>query len=402
MSLSSVSPLDAPFAASPPSAAPLSAPSLSASAAATPARARREHLFNPIVDFLCLGGGSILALGLIALVLPTTATPQVGAVMLLVAHVINHPHFGHSYQIFYRNYRQKAFGDAVPALRTRYLVAGLIVPVVLAAFFLFAVGTGNTRLLGIGVNLMGFFVGWHYVKQGFGMAMVDAALKRRFYQDRERKILLVNAYVCWIAGWLWVNRIAAESTWWGIQTFTIGVPTPLFYAAAAAAGVTTLLTALMFAVKMKSDKGLAWNGATAYVAAIYLWLLFAGINPLFIFVIPAFHSLQYLLVVWRFQLNVAHDSPDHDARPQGWLGHILPSRAAVRFTAFMLIGTALGALGFWGAPIFFDLFVPYDRTVYGPTLFIFICWIFINVHHYFLDNVMWRRENPDTKKYLFV
>jgi hypothetical protein len=28
-------------------------------------------------------------------------------------------------------------------------------------------------------------------------------------------------------------------------------------------------------------------------------------------------------------------------------------------------------------------------------------WIFINVHHYFLDNVMWRRENPDTGKYLF-
>ena len=34
-------------------------------------------------------------------------------------------------------------------------------------------------------------------------------------------------------------------------------------------------------------------------------------------------------------------------------------------------------------------------------MFLFVFWIFINVHHYFLDNVMWRRENPDTKKYLF-
>jgi hypothetical protein len=34
-------------------------------------------------------------------------------------------------------------------------------------------------------------------------------------------------------------------------------------------------------------------------------------------------------------------------------------------------------------------------------MFLFVFWICINVHHYFLDNVMWRRENPDTRKYLF-
>ena len=27
--------------------------------------------------------------------------------------------------------------------------------------------------------------------------------------------------------------------------------------------------------------------------------------------------------------------------------------------------------------------------------------LFINVHHYFLDSVMWRRENPDTRRFLF-
>jgi hypothetical protein len=28
-------------------------------------------------------------------------------------------------------------------------------------------------------------------------------------------------------------------------------------------------------------------------------------------------------------------------------------------------------------------------------------YIFINVHHYFLDNVMWRRGNPDVQQYIF-
>jgi len=28
-------------------------------------------------------------------------------------------------------------------------------------------------------------------------------------------------------------------------------------------------------------------------------------------------------------------------------------------------------------------------------------WVFINIHHYFIDNVIWRRENTDVSKYLF-
>ena len=36
--------------------------------------------------------------------------------------------------------------------------------------------------------------------------------------------------------------------------------------------------------------------------------------------------------------------------------------------------------------------------VFGPTLFAFLFYIFINVHHYLLDNVMWGRGNPDIQK----
>ena len=27
--------------------------------------------------------------------------------------------------------------------------------------------------------------------------------------------------------------------------------------------------------------------------------------------------------------------------------------------------------------------------------------IFIDIHHYFLDNVMWRKDNPDVSRHLF-
>ena len=33
-------------------------------------------------------------------------------------------------------------------------------------------------------------------------------------------------------------------------------------------------------------------------------------------------------------------------------------------------------------------------------VFIFVMWI--NIHHYFIDNVIWRRDNEDVRKYLFA
>jgi hypothetical protein len=55
-----------------------------------------------------------------------------------------------------------------------------------------------------------------------------------------------------------------------------------------------------------------------------------------------------------------------------------------------------------GVPRFIDSVLPYDKRVFGPSLFLFMAYIFINVHHYFLDNVMWRRGNPDVQQYIFA
>jgi hypothetical protein len=124
-----------------------------------------RYLFNPVVDFLCLGGGSLIVLATLAMAAPKSWMAPVSMVAFLLAHVVNNPHFAHSYQIFYRDYAAKAFSWATPApLRARYIFAGIIVPVLLVAFFGIAVARGNIMLLGAGINVMGFFVGWHYVK----------------------------------------------------------------------------------------------------------------------------------------------------------------------------------------------------------------------------------------------
>ena len=69
---------------------------------------------------------------------------------------------------------------------------------------------------------------------------------------------------------------------------------------------------------------------------------------------------------------------------------------------FVIAGGALGFAGFWIAPVTIDALSGYDRAVFGATLFLFIGWTFINLHHYFMDNVIGRRENPETLRHRFT
>ena len=91
------------------------------------------------------------------------------------------------------------------------------------------------------------------------------------------------------------------------------------------------------------------------------------------------------------------------ARPK-MAGDGRPGCAARRpgLVRFALIAGVLGYLGFWLGPIVLDTVTGYDRAVLGATVFLFIGWTFINIHHYFIDNVIWRRDNPGTRRHLFA
>ncbi|TIM61068.1 MAG: hypothetical protein E5Y58_33240, partial [Mesorhizobium sp.] len=133
------------------------------------AAAPQKYLFGPVADFLMLGGSAFLILPVLFFV-PLKYEGFVGATMLLLAHLINHPHFAHSYQLFYRNFGRKVRGDGYDKnLQVRYIFAGIVVPLIMGGFFAYGSIAGNARLLGYAGNAMAFFVGWHYVKQGYGM-----------------------------------------------------------------------------------------------------------------------------------------------------------------------------------------------------------------------------------------
>ena len=161
-------------------------------------------------------------------------------------------------------------------------------------------------------------------------------------------------------------------------------------------GGTAVVTTLMFArvVLRKALRGpMPCNGLLAYVTSSYVWIVLVPFEPLLLAVVPVFHSLQYLAVVYRYKLN-----RESGAEGPAALGLSNPKFRLVRF---MLAGGALGFMAFWVMPAVLDAVITYREEIFGPTMFMFMFFTFINVHHYFLDNVMWRKENPDIKAHLF-
>ena len=369
--------------------------------AAKPVRAPAQgYLFGPLFDFFTLGGGSVVICGLLALAFPKGMPgPEEAVLITVLMMAINQPHFANSYQMFYRNFREKAFGSYPAALRIRYIVAGLVVPAALIAFLAGTAIAGKPRLLAYGANLMFFLVGWHYVKQGYGILIVDSVQKRLTFSTSEKWIFRANGYACWLAAWAAANHAVAKNDYLGLAWFSLPLPVALYDASIGAAVLTTLAAGYALVQRWSEAKGsLPWNGVIAYLTTLYLWVIFVRINPVVIAVVPTFHSLQYLAVVWRYQLNAG--SKAAPARPS-LLSAFLPSGVLPSLAAFIGIGTFLGFLGFMGIPRLLDAAVPYDKHLFGPALFMFSCYIFINVHHYFLDNVIWRRGNPDVQQHIF-
>jgi hypothetical protein len=365
-----------------------------------------RYLYGPIADNLLLGGGSIIALLFLALFMQPTQSQYeaTASVFLALSAFINYPHFAQSYMLFYENYKQKVQGINIPqSLRIRYFLYGILVPIILAAYFCFFLMNPNPDLLIFSIYAMAFFVGWHYVKQGYGMIILDSVLKKSFFTATEKKIFLVNAYTGWLSSFMLIATTKISYTnMFGLTYQKIHLPYAdnLQFFAIAAITCTTLPTLVVMIRKLLAQ-GVESPicGMIAYMTSIYIWLFVAQMNPFFLLVIPAFHSLQYSTVVSKYILNKYQDTNETaPARPLLSLNIRVNHLKLIKFYVFSIL---LGLAGFWGASYIFTPLVTPFKGLDGVNVFIIMTTVFINIHHYFLDNVLWRKENTTVKKYLF-
>src|SRR4029450_11057041 len=164
--------------------------------------------------------------------------------------------------------------------------------------------------------------------------------------------LLLNGYVVWISSWLAFNKTLHEEKLYGVTYFTFDIPPTLLTVGAVAATLTTAAVIVALAVRiLVRRQSVSWNGIVGYACALYLWVVAFYYDVIFAIFIPAFHSLQYLLFTWRYQLNKVSSDFETTAGPTP--AHSRP--VVKRFAKFVVGGMVLGWIGFVALPILFDI-----------------------------------------------
>jgi hypothetical protein len=350
------------------------------------------------VEFLLVGGVTLLLLplawGLRSAAGLEAGELAVGFVAFHAAYVINDPHFAVTYLLFYKDVKNRAFGKSFePAQRARYLIAAFGVPLVLAAWGIAGIASGSARTLGFLFELMFLLVGWHYVKQGFGVLTVLSARRGVRFSPLERKVILAHCYAGWAYAWASpasASKLVEEK---GVVYTALAHPRALEIATLTIAVLSALALVVVLWLKLRREARLPLVPLAGFLITVWLLTVYSSVDPLMIYVIPALHSVQYLYFVWLLRRNEAREreGPPSFGRP-----------ASVQLAFLAASAVGLGWVLFHGAPEFLDgVFVLRNpnaaETALGATPYFAVLFAFVNIHHYFMDTVIWRRENPETR-----
>ncbi len=344
-----------------------------------------QFLLSPKTDWLTIGGLSILLFPIFFFLIPNDSDLSGKAEWFLyaIAFVVNYPHFTVAYQLLYSDYRHLLLKDF------RFIWAGIIVPILLFVYIVWAHFAKSEAMLAYFVEFMFVIVGWHFTKQAYGAVMVTSSMKKYYYNSWERHVLKFNMYALWITSFLSFNIGEKTYDYWGIKYYSLNFPKVAIHVAYGLTAASLFLFAGLMLFRIVKTK--EWPPLISIISfvAIYTWFLPIMYDPIYFLAVPFFHSIQYFTFVLALKKNqiVAQTNSKDKAL-----------KTAIAYVAFAVL---TGVLFFEGIPRVLDVAVTYDHELFGEGLFLFLFSVFINIHHYFIDNVIWRKDNELVKRHLF-
>jgi hypothetical protein len=369
-----------------------------------------------IFEFLITGGATLVLIPLAYWYRKSAGLEEseylVSMVAFYAAYVINDPHFAVSYMIFYKNVGARLRGEEFQgAQRIRYIIAGFVVPLVMAAWIAAALIQMSAALLGGLVQLMFFLVGWHYVKQGFGVLSVLSARTGVRLSALERRVALTHCFSAWAYAWTSPREPGGQYEESGVVYTALTHPMGLETVTQVVFIASTLTLIGMIALRVKNRQPMPPAAATCgYFMSLWLWTVYSSFDPLIAYVIPGLHSLQYWYFVYLLKRNEAQSEFARGQIDESWLARLSTTFGPIygRMGLFFVTAVGLAYLAFSGVPEFLDNNFVASTAKLGPnpeissvtigaTPYVAAFATFINIHHYFMDHVIWRRENPDTR-----
>ena len=377
----------------------------------------RQALTTRFADFWLLGGASLLVwLVMISVQGFRSAwaidqhfknlTITTASLSLLV----NYPHFLISYKLAYT--RGRSFISthwwqliAVPILMivtfawafARYDVPVSQLPLVSLVQRAISGLGGNANvfsgprlgdlLFAIAFNVMLFTVGWHYTKQVFGCMMVYAYFDKYPLSKTQRTITKYALLSIWWLNFAYGNVKGVQNNFSQFKYYSFDLPDILVPITEAIVVIGIALVAYEVFWKNYKERGRApgVNMVVPFVALYVWWLPITRQYEFYFLLTPFFHSLQYLAFVYKMEDTRIRGLEHPEVRGTllafsivvaGWLAfEFVPNE----------IDTALGTFNSWQMFFFFTAAM-----------------LFINIHHYFIDNVLWRFKDPEIQKYLLA
>lgn len=350
-------------------------------------------MLTPFVDAMCVGGASIMAtVVILALDIRTPSQAQATVAMFITGFAINVPHFLASYRLLYGS-RQR---------RAEYRGVAVHMPLLLLFYTLFSVAMYPTNrvFLGAALGAGAVLLAWHYTGQAWGMMASFGFIEGRTFTPLERRLTRTNLYVllAWHVIWavLFGRRMFEDPN--ADQWFLSASMAHSLYeivsvtaVASSALGLTALTLQARRLGRLPTFRMvLPW-------VAIHLWYVLLNRDPAAAFWVQNAHALQYLIFPMRVEMNRRREDAPHGRAPS-------PFRTMLLYYAgTTLLGVLVMGIVPWGA----QLGTSYlglkqyagANPLQGPIQLAVIA--FINVHHYFIDNVIWKIRNPAVRHSLF-
>jgi hypothetical protein len=326
-----------------------------------------------------------------------------------LALLVNYPHFMASYKLAYQR---------GPHFLSRHWFQLMAMPALLLTIFAVAYASYNTpigdnglvralngafsslglrtrvglhaslgpELLGWSIVLMFVTVGWHYTKQVYGCMMVYAAFDAYPLDAVQRRLIKWNLFGIW-----WVSFFSAQiepgpGDFFQFKFPSLALPRFLPILAQAFLWISfAFVVADVFVRNHRSGGRLPGPHILIPYASMYIWWLPQLYQAEFyLYVVPFFHSLQYLPFVGKLEY--------HRLEKQG---KSLPWKGTLSVLGLI----AIGFLAFELVPNSIDTWLGTKEGI--GVWFFFICaHVFINVHHYFIDNALWRFDDPEVREFL--
>lgn len=356
---------------------------MSAAAALPLKPARHMYFVNRWVDFLFIGGLSLLTFAAFWLARRfasdgsfSTLDRHVSVVAGMLVWLINWPHFSAtSYRLYHsrENIRQ-------------YPITALVIPILIMAALVgsFASPKGIAPYF---VKLYYLWSPYHFSGQTIGISLLYARRAGFLVGSWQR-----FAFAGFIFGTFFMANARAESGPGPQYDQAVEIPVmnlPAWVGDWAEYGMWA--GGIGFALYVA---GWSWRSRRMLPLIVLLpavsqavWFLPYWYNSAFSHLVPMFHSLQYLLIAWAMQLKERMDEN----------GFAPSALFAVRES---VVWAAINFLG--GAFLFFLLPLLCSWCGYRLDFTTPVVLAAVQLHHFFVDGVIWKLKNPKVGSPLMV